>query len=96
VPTKPRTWAVFHALPVPHAPGGPRQAGRLSYELRWLPCQEQTSAFGLKADTDEDGVGGDDAADTLRYLLAIKPRELVVRKLVGLGGLTNAIHERPF
>jgi phage terminase large subunit len=38
----------------------------------------------LKVDADEEGVGGDDAADALRYLVATKPRELHVRKLVGV------------
>ena len=38
----------------------------------------------LKVDADEDGVGGDDAADALRYLVATKPRTIVQRKLRGL------------
>ncbi len=38
----------------------------------------------LKVDADEDGVGGDDAADALRYLVATKPRVVVQRKLGGL------------
>jgi len=38
----------------------------------------------LKVDADEDGVGGDDAADCLRYLVATKPRTIVQRKLRGL------------
>lgn len=38
----------------------------------------------LKVDADEDGVGGDDAADALRYLIATKSRSVVVRKLGGL------------
>ncbi len=38
----------------------------------------------LKVDADEDGVGGDDAADALRYLVATKPRVVTVRKLGGL------------
>jgi phage terminase large subunit len=37
----------------------------------------------LKVDADEDGVGGDDAADALRYLVATKPRTVEMRKLVG-------------
>ena len=37
----------------------------------------------LKADADEDGIGGDDAADALRYLVATKPRTVSVRKLRG-------------
>ena len=38
----------------------------------------------LKVDADEDGVGGDDAADALRYLVATKARTVEVRKLRGL------------
>jgi phage terminase large subunit len=38
----------------------------------------------LKVDADEDGVGGDDAADALRYLVATKGREVRARKLAGL------------
>ena len=34
-----------------------------------------------KVDADEEGRGGDDAGDALRYLVATKPREVVVRKL---------------
>ncbi len=37
----------------------------------------------LKVDADEDGMGGDDAADTLRYLVATKAREIVLRRLTG-------------
>jgi phage terminase large subunit len=35
----------------------------------------------LKVDADEEGVGGDDAADALRYLVATKSRELVMKRL---------------
>jgi len=38
----------------------------------------------LKVDCDEDGAGGDDAADTLRYLVATKSRTVTQRKLRGL------------
>jgi hypothetical protein len=38
----------------------------------------------LKADADEDGVGGGDAADCLRYLVATKARTISQRKLRGL------------
>ncbi len=38
----------------------------------------------LKVDCDEDGVGGDDAADCLRYLVATKARTVTARKLRGL------------
>ncbi len=37
----------------------------------------------LKIDADEDGVGGDDAADCLRYLVATKIRTVTQRKLRG-------------
>ena len=38
----------------------------------------------LKVDADEEGVGGDDAADALRYLVGTKPRTVEVRQLRGL------------
>jgi hypothetical protein len=38
----------------------------------------------VKVDADEDGVGGDDPADALRYLVATKTRSVVTRKLSGL------------
>jgi hypothetical protein len=38
----------------------------------------------LKVDADEDGVGGDDCADCLRYLVATKSRSVVIKKLRGL------------
>ena len=38
----------------------------------------------LKVDADEDGNGGDDAADALRYLVATKARTITQRKLAGL------------
>jgi hypothetical protein len=38
----------------------------------------------LKVDADEDGVGGDDTADALRYLIATKAREVRQRKLTGV------------
>jgi len=37
----------------------------------------------LKVDADEDGVGGDDAADCLRYLVATKSRAVTQRKAAG-------------
>ena len=40
----------------------------------------------LKIDVDEDGAGGDDCADALRYLVATKSRTVVQRKLSGLCG----------
>jgi hypothetical protein len=38
----------------------------------------------LKGDVDEEGVGGVDPADALRYLVATKARSVVRRKLRGL------------
>jgi hypothetical protein len=38
----------------------------------------------LKVDADEDGVGGDAAADALRYLVATRARTVVQRKLRGV------------
>ena len=38
----------------------------------------------LKVDADEEGVGGDDCADCLRYLVATKSRTVVERRLRGL------------
>jgi hypothetical protein len=37
----------------------------------------------LKVDADEDGIGGDDATDALRYLVATKSRTVKQRKLRG-------------
>jgi hypothetical protein len=38
----------------------------------------------LNVDADEDGVGGDNAADCLRYSAATNPRVVTQRKLRGL------------
>jgi len=38
----------------------------------------------LKVDADEEGIGGDDAADCCRYLIATKSRGLAMRKLAGM------------
>ncbi len=38
----------------------------------------------LKVDADEEGIGGDDAADCCRYLVATKGRGLALRKLAGV------------
>jgi hypothetical protein len=38
----------------------------------------------LKVDADDDGNGGDDAADALRYLVASKARTVEVVRLRGL------------
>ena len=39
----------------------------------------------LKRDVDDDGLGGDDSADALRYLIATKPApQIFERKLTGV------------
>jgi hypothetical protein len=47
-------------------------------------CRRHRPEDVLKVDADEDGVGGDDAADALRYLINTKPRTVTQRKLHGL------------
>jgi hypothetical protein len=43
----------------------------------------RAGADRFKVDADEDGVGGDDAAGTLRYLVATKARTVAQAKLRG-------------
>jgi hypothetical protein len=61
-----------------------RRCARLAETLPSLQHDPSRPEDVLKVDADEDGIGGDDAADALRYLLATKSRELRVRKLRGL------------
>jgi phage terminase large subunit len=61
-----------------------RGCGRLIETLPSLQHDPNRPEDVLKVDADEDGNGGDDAADALRYLAATKPREVVMRKLRGL------------
>jgi hypothetical protein len=37
----------------------------------------------LKVDPDDDGVGGDDAADALRYLIGSRARVIMPMRLIG-------------
>ncbi len=60
------------------------QYGRLIERLPALQHDPNRPEDVLKVDADEDGVGGDDAADALRYLAATKAREVRVRKLRGV------------
>ena len=60
------------------------RCGRLVETLPALQHDPNRPEDVLKVDADEDGVGGDDAADALRYLVATKPRTVEVRKLRGL------------
>ena len=61
-----------------------RRCGRLIETLPAMQHDPNRPEDVLKVDADEDGVGGDDAADCLRYLVATKARTVVQRKLRGL------------
>lgn len=61
-----------------------RRCGRLIETLPALQHDPNRPEDVLKVDADEDGVGGDDAADALRYLVATKSRAITQRKLRGL------------
>ena len=66
---------------LPYHGTGARKLARWLTALQHNPNRPEDV---LKVDCDEEGVGGDDAADALRYLVGTKPREVVVRKLRGL------------
>jgi hypothetical protein len=54
--------------------------------LDTLPCLQHDPNRPedvLKVNPDDDGVGGDDSADALRYLVATRPAWITVRKLSG-------------
>ncbi|MEI6194568.1 MAG: hypothetical protein WCS42_09580, partial [Verrucomicrobiota bacterium] len=59
------------------------RCGRLIETLPALQRDPLRPEDVLKVDADEDGVGGDDAADCLRYLVATKNRTITQRKLRG-------------
>ena len=61
-----------------------KRCARLIETLPTLQHDPSRPEDVLKVDTDEEGMGGDDCADTLRYLVASKPRTITVRKLRGL------------
>lgn len=61
-----------------------RRCARLVETLPALQHDPSRPEDVLKVDADEEGVGGDDAADTLRYLVATKSRAVTQRKLRGL------------
>jgi hypothetical protein len=61
-----------------------KKCGRLIETLPALQHDPNRPEDVLKVDADEDGVGGDDAADALRYLVATKSRTITQRKLRGL------------
>jgi phage terminase large subunit len=60
-----------------------QQCGRLVETLPALQHDPNRPEDVLKVDADEDGTGGDDAADALRYLVATKSRAVTQRKLRG-------------
>jgi hypothetical protein len=57
------------------------RCGRLVETLPALQHDPNRPKDVMKVDCDEDGVGGDDAADCLRYLVATKSRTVAQRKL---------------
>ena len=61
-----------------------KRCGRLIETLPTLQHDPNRPEDVLKVDADEEGVGGDDAADALRYLVATKSRAVMQRKLRGL------------
>jgi phage terminase large subunit len=60
-----------------------RRCGRLLDCIPALQHDSNRPEDVLKVDADEEGVGGDDAADALRYLVATKSRAVVQKKLRG-------------
>ena len=60
------------------------RCGRLIETLPTLQHDPNWPEDVLKIAADEEVVGGDDAADCLRYMVGTKPRTITVRKLRGL------------
>ena len=83
-------WAeILHRLGDPDAGIRPtlfihQRCGRLLECLPTLAHDSHRPEDVLKVDADEDGVGGDDTADALRYLVATRPRTVTQRKLSGV------------
>jgi phage terminase large subunit len=59
------------------------RCGRLIETLPSLQHDPNRPEDVLKVDCDEDGNGGDDAADCMRYLVCTKPAQVYLRKLTG-------------
>jgi len=82
-------WAAIHqALGDPDAGIRPtlfihRRCTRLIDCLPALQHDPNRPEDVLKVDPDDDGIGGDDPADALRYLVAYRPRQIIVTKLRG-------------
>jgi hypothetical protein len=64
--------------------GYPERCARLVECLPSLQHDPNRPEDVLKVDADEDGNGGDDTADCLRYLVATRERKIIQRKLRGL------------
>ena len=83
-------WAeILQRLGDPAAGIAPRlfihqRCARLAETLPTLQHDPNRPEDVLKIDADEDGLGGDDAADALRYLVATKSRTITLRHLRGL------------
>ena len=83
-------WAeILHRLGDPSNGIAPRlfiheRCARLAECLPSLQHDPNRPEDVLKVDADEDGVGGDDTADCLRYLVATKERKVTQRKSRGL------------
>lgn len=83
-------WAeIFQRLGDPDAGVKPtifvhRRCARLLECLPSLQHDPNRPEDVLKVDADEEGIGGDDAADACRYLVATEGRELRLRKLSGV------------
>ncbi len=60
-----------------------RRCGRLLDCVPSLQHDPNRPEDVLKVDADEDGIGGDDSADALRYLVATKARTVIQKKLTG-------------
>jgi hypothetical protein len=65
------------------------RAGDILHRLNWraqlkLQHDPNRPKDVLNVDADENGVGGDDAADCMRYLVATKSRIIAQSKLRGL------------
>ena len=60
------------------------RCGRLIETLPMLQHDPNRPEDVLKVDAAEEGVGGDDPADCLRYLIATKARTVSQRKVRGL------------
>jgi phage terminase large subunit len=59
------------------------RCGRLIETLPALQHDPNRPENVLKVDADEEGVGGDDCADCLRYMVATKVPTFVRRRLTG-------------